>query len=260
MTPKINIPSSMKIVSSEAARGEVLLEGLYPGYGITVGNALRRVLLSSLPGAAVTSFRIAGAQHEFTTIHDIEEDVVDISLNLKRIRFRMFGGDQAELTLKASGEREVTAADIAKHSDVEIVNPDAHIANLTSAKAELDMVLRVERGIGYLPVELRKKERLAMSEIAIDAIFSPVQKVNFKVENMRVGDRTDYNRLHILVETDGSMDPITAIKEASRILAEHFKVFETLESPRGALDTEKQVGKKRTKSARAKTLQKKSKE
>lgn len=239
MSLRINIPADIKVVSGEGNRAEVMLEGLYPGYGVTIGNALRRVLLSSLPGAAITSFRIAGVQHEFTTIPGVEEDIVDTSLNLKLVRFRMFVQDPVELVLKAKGEREVIAADIAKHSDVEVINPNAHIATLTAKNAELDMVLRVNRGIGYSPVELRKKEKLPIGEIAVDAIFTPIQKVNFEVENMRVGDRTDYNRLRITVETDGSIGPLTAVKEASRILTEHFAVFEKLESPRGAPGAEK---------------------
>lgn len=228
MALRIHIPKELKVIAQSGTRAEVLLEGLYPGYGITVGNALRRVLLSSLPGAAITSFRIAGVPHEFTTIPGVMEDAVEIALNLKRVRLKSFSDEPVELILKAKGEREVKAGDIEKHAMVEIVNPSSHIATLTEKGASLDMALRVERGIGYLPVELRKKEKLPIGEIALDAIFTPVTKVNFQVEHMRVGDRTDYNRLRLTVETDGTLDPIVAIKEASAILMEHFTLFGAL--------------------------------
>ncbi len=228
MTPRIQIPKEVKILSASQTYAEVLMEGLYPGYGITIGNALRRVLLSSLPGAAITSFRISGVPHEFTTIDGVLEDVVEISLNLKRIRLKVFSDEPVELILKAKGEGKVRAGDIENNPMVEIVNPDSHIATITDKNVSLEMVLRAERGIGYLPVELRKKEKLPIGEIALDAIFTPITKVNFQVENMRVGDRTDYNRLRLSVETDGTLDPIEAIKEASSILIEHFTVFGTI--------------------------------
>lgn len=228
MALRIHIPNEVKVISQNDTHAEVLLEGLYPGYGITVGNALRRVLLSSLPGAAITSFRITGVPHEFTTIPGILEDVVEIGLNLKRVRLKSFSDEPVELVLKAKGEREVKAGDIDRHAMVEIVNPEAHIATITEKDVSLEMTLRVERGIGYLPVELRKKEKLPIGEIALDAIFTPVKKVNFQVENMRVGDRTDYNRLRLTVDTDGTLDPIAAIKEASAILIDHFTLFGAL--------------------------------
>jgi DNA-directed RNA polymerase subunit alpha len=228
MLPRIHIPKDIKIISKTERSAQVLIEGLYPGYGITVGNAMRRVLFSSMPGAAITSFRISGVPHEFSTIPGVLEDVVDISLNLKQIRLKVFSDEPVELNLVAKGEREIKAGDISPNSLVEIVNPDAHIATLTDKKASIEMTLRAEKGIGYLPVELRKKEKLPIGEIAIDAIFTPITKVNYQVENMRVGDRTDYNSLKIFVETDGTIDPIEAIKEASSILMEHFSLFDKL--------------------------------
>jgi DNA-directed RNA polymerase subunit alpha len=256
MTLRIHIPKEVKVISHGDTHAEVLLEGLYPGYGITVGNALRRVLLSSLPGAAITSFRIAGVPHEFTTIPGVVEDVVEIMLNLKRIRLKSFSEEPVELTLKVKGEREVKAGDIEKNPMVEIVNPEAHIATITEKNVSLEMMFRVERGIGYLPVELRKKEKLPIGEIALDAIFTPITKVNFQVENMRVGDRTDYNRLRLSVDTDGTTDPIAAIKEASEILMEHFALFSSLGgAPEPSLTTSagKQMRKSRKKKVKDET-------
>lgn len=241
MALRIHIPQELKVIAQSGTHAEVLLEGLYPGYGITVGNALRRVLLSSLPGAAITSFRITGVSHEFTTIPGVMEDVVEFALNLKRVRLKTFSDEPVELTLKVKGERDVKAGDIAKNPMVEIVNPQAHIATITEKNVSLDMTLRVERGIGYLPVELRKKEKLSIGEIALDAIFTPATKVNFQVENMRVGDRTDYNRLRLTVDTDGTLDPITAIKEASAILIDHFALFGAL-VPTEEKESEKAAG------------------
>lgn len=230
MTLRIPIPKALKIEIHEKTRAEVLIDGLYPGYGVTVGNALRRVLLSSLPGAAITSFRIAGVSHEFTTVPGVTEDIVEVSLNLKRVRLKSFSEEPVELTLKVKGEREVVAADIESNPMVEIANPETRIATLTDKSAALEMTFRVEQGIGYLPVELRKKEKLSIGEIALDAIFTPVTKVNFQVENMRVGERTDYNRLRLAVATDGTLDPVVAIKEASSILTDHLSVFGDLAS------------------------------
>src|SRR3990167_3187860 len=187
------------------------IEGLYRGYGLTVGNALRRVLLSSLPGAAVTRFKIKGVGHEFTTVPGVVEDVVEIGLNLKQVRFRFYADEPQILTLKVKGERKVTAGDIKGNAQVEIQNPD------------LDIELTVEKGLGYEPVETQKKERLPIGMIAIDAIFSPVTNVNFRVENMRVGERTDYNKVRLEIETDGTISPSSALHKAVNILADHFK-------------------------------------
>lgn len=236
--PSIFLPQPPKVLLEEANRAVIVIEGLYPGYGLTIGNALRRVLLSSLPGAAVTSFTIKGVSHDFSTMPGVIEDVVEISLNLKRLRFRMFGEDSQKLTLSVKGERVVKAKDLAKNSQVEVVNPDQLIATLTSKNAELQMELQVEKGIGYSQVEARKKEKLPIGMIAIDAMFSPVRKVNFEIENMRVGDRTDFNRLKLHIETDGTTAPIEAILRSAEILMEHFDLVKTLSSEREALERE----------------------
>src|SRR3989304_7084306 len=198
------------------------IEGLYRGYGLTVGNALRRVLLSSLPGAAITRFKVKGVGHEFTTIPGVVEDMVEVGLNLKQVRFRFYADEPQILSLKVKGEKKVTAGDIKGNAQVEIQNPDFHIATLGSKTAELDMEFTVEKGLGYEPVETQKKERLPIGMIAIDAIYSPVGNVNFRVENMRVGERTDYNKVRLEIETDGPISPSSALHKASSVLLDHF--------------------------------------
>ena len=219
----------IKKVSETNTEGVFEVEGLYSGYGITVGSALRRVLFSSLPGAAITQFKIRGVQHEFSTVSKIVEDVVEIGLNLKKIRFQIHTNEPQTLFLKVKGEKIVTAADIKTNSEVEVITPDVQIATLTDKSAELDMELRVERGLGFVPVEARKSEKLPIGTVAIDAAFSPVIKANFSVENMRVGDRTDYNRLIISVTTDGSITPSSALHKASNILKDHFDKVSQIE-------------------------------
>lgn len=213
---------TIKRISETNTEGVFEIEGLYSGYGLTVGNALRRVLLSSLPGAAITQFKIKGVNHDFSTIPNVVEDVVEIGLNFKKIRFRAHNNEPQILTLKVKGEKKVTASDIDLNSEVELVTPDAHIATLTNKNAELEIEFRVERGLGYSPVETRKFEKLSIGTVALDAFFSPVVKVNFSVENMRVGDRTDYNRLKIGIQTDGTIAPSSALHKASNILKDHF--------------------------------------
>ncbi len=199
------------------------IEGLYRGYGVTVGNALRRILFSSLPGAAITRFKIKAVGHEFTTIPGVVEDVVEIGLNLKQVRFRFYADEPQILTLKVKGEKKVTAGDIKGNAQVEVQNPETHIATLGAKSSELDMELTVQKGLGYEPVETQIKERLPIGMIAIDAIYSPVVNVNFRIENMRVGERTDYNKVRLTLETDGTISPSSALHKAVNILADHFK-------------------------------------
>ena len=220
----VHLSESVKInrVSENDKRGVFDIEGLYRGYGTTIGNALRRALLSSLPGAAITRFKIKGVGHEFTTVPGMMEDVVELGLNLKQVRLKFFASEPQILTLTVKGEREVTAGDIKGTTDVVVANPDLHIATLTTRSAELDIELTVEKGLGYAPVELQKTEKLPIGSIALDAIFSPVVNVNFSVENMRVEDRTDYNRLRIEIETDGTISPSNVLHKAANILLDHF--------------------------------------
>lgn len=225
-------PVKIKKISEDEKVGIFHIEGLYTGFGLTLGNALRRALLSSLPGAAITQAKIKEVGHEFSTIPGVAEDVVELTLNLKRVRFKFFADEPQILTLKVKGEKEVKAGDIKSNPQVEIVNPELHLATLTGKKAELNMELTVEKGLGYLPAAERKQERLSIGTIVIDAIFSPITKVNFSVENMRVGERTDYNRLKIEIETDGSISPSEALHKASNVLKDHFgKLSIALASP-----------------------------
>ncbi len=219
----------IKKISESRKDGVFEIEGLYTGYGLTMGNALRRTLLSSLPGAAITQAKINGVDHEFSTIDGIKEDMLELVLNLKKIRFSFHAEEPQVLTLKVKGEKKVTAGDIKGNAQVEIVNPDIHIATLTTKNSELDMELTVEKGLGYVPVEARKLGKLPIKTIALDAAFAPVIRVNFTVENMRLGERTDYNRLRLIIETDGSISPSSALRKACRILADYIEKISLIE-------------------------------
>ncbi len=213
---------AIKTVSEDAKRGVFEIEGLFAGYGLTIGNALRRTLFSSFPGAAVTEIKVKNAPHEFSTLPGLKEDLVTLTMNFKKLRFRMHTNEPQVITLKAKGVKTVTAADVESNSQVEVLNPDEVLATLTSKDADLDIEIKVERGLGYSPVESRKSGRLAVGTIAIDAIFTPVLKVNYTTEDMRVGERTDYNRLRIEIETDGSVSPSSALHKAANTLKDHF--------------------------------------
>lgn len=221
----ITLPHKPKVIEKENNRAVIEIEACYPGYGTNLGNVLRRVLLSSLPGAAITGVKIKGVQHEFSNIPHIVEDVVQIILNLKQVRFKLYTDQSVKTSLKVKGEKEVTAGDIKTSAQLEIANPKVHIASLTDRKASLEMELEVESGLGYSAVESRKKEKLEVGKIAVDAIFSPVRKVNYSIENMRVGERTDYDRLRMTIETDGTIKPEEAFQKAAQILVDHFNVL-----------------------------------
>jgi len=221
----ISLPQKPKIIDKTDNSAKFIIEGLYPGYGITLGNALRRVLLSSLEGAAVTEVRIKGVDHEFTTVKGVLEDVIILGLNLKKMKFKLHGDEPQKATLKVKGEKEVAGKDFEYPSQLELANKDVHIATLTDKKAELELEILVEKGLGYEAVETRKKDKLEIGQIALDAIFSPITKVSFQVENMRVGDRTDFDKLIIGVETDGTMDPEEAMLKATQTLIDHFNVL-----------------------------------
>ncbi len=217
--------SNFKVSEQSRSFGKFEIEGLYPGYGTTLGNALRRVLLSSIEGAAVTSFKIEGVPHEFSTLDGVKETVVDIMLNLKQLRVKLFDDQPQTLKLNVKGEKEITAKDFEPNPLVEVLNPDLKIATLTDKKAKLELEATVERGLGYSEIEERKKEKLPVGTIALDAIFSPIRRVNFWVEDMRVGEKTDYNRLYLEIETDGSITPQEALIKAAAILDEHFSLL-----------------------------------
>lgn len=221
----IQLPEQIKVVSRDGNKASFEILPLLPGYGPTIANPLRRVLLSSLEGAAVTSVKIKGVDHEFSTLPGLLEDVIELILNIKKIRFRLYSDGPVKITLAVKGEKTITASDIKLPADLEIINSDQHIATITDKKTSLEIEMEVEKGIGYIPVEQRQKDKLAIGVIAIDAIFSPVKIVNFTVENVRVGQRIDFNKILMDIETDGSISPETAMRNASEILVNHFKLI-----------------------------------
>jgi len=214
----IALPLQPKIVLEEKNKGVYEIDNLYAGYGNTLGNSLRRVILSSLPGAAVTMAKIKGVNHEFSTIPGIKEDVIAILLNLKLMRFKIVGEDSYKAVLSTKGQKKVFASDFKAPSQLEILNKDLLIATLTDKEAELDLEITVEKGLGYVPKEILKKDKVETGLLMLDATFTPARKVNYEVENMRVGERTDYNRLRFLIETDGSITPREALESSVKLL------------------------------------------
>ncbi len=226
----IPLPSKPKIIERKKENTTLFeMNSLYPGYGVTIGNSVRRVLLSSLGGVAITKMKIEDVNHEFSTIPNVMEDVITIMMNLKELRFIMHSDDVQEVKLSVKGEKEVKGSDLKVPTQVELLTPDVHIATLTNKKASLEMELEIERGIGYSAAEDRKEEKLEVGKVLLDAIFTPVRRVNFYVENMRVGERTDFDRLFLEVETDGTMSPEEALFKASDILLKHFEILSSLE-------------------------------
>jgi DNA-directed RNA polymerase subunit alpha len=221
MSNNIHTPGLVKVDEHHATSATFSVEPLHSGYGMTLGNSLRRVLLSSISGAAVTAFKIEGVTHEFTSVPGVKEDVVDIMMNLKNVRFRVYGNEPQNLRIIKSGKGPVTAKDIATNADVEIVNPDLVIATIDDDKAKLTVDLTVEVGRGYRTIEEGTAKK-ASDMIAIDAIFSPVLRVRYKVENTRVGQATDLDKLLITVDTDGSITPQDAFEEACAILVNQY--------------------------------------
>ncbi|MDP3965850.1 MAG: DNA-directed RNA polymerase subunit alpha [bacterium] len=218
----IALPSKPRVVSESERSGTYEIDGLYPGYGYTLGNSLRRIILSSLPGAAITHVKIPGVAHEFSTIEGVKEDVVTILLNIRKIRLKLVTDEPQTITLHVKGPKAVTAEDLKLPGQVEVLNPESHIADV-SGKVTLDIEIRAERGLGYIPKEVHQKERVDVGTIALDAIFSPIRRVNYEVENMRVGDRTDFNRLRILIETDGTIEPREALERSIETMIHQLK-------------------------------------
>jgi DNA-directed RNA polymerase subunit alpha len=231
------LPSKPKIVSEEGFAGVYEIDGLYPGYGHTLGNSLRRIILSSLPGAAITAVKINGVDHEFSTLEGVKEDVINIILNLKKVRFKMLTGESQKAELKIKGIKDVTAADITVPGQLEVLNPEQVIATVTDKNTELVIEMSIESGLGYIPKEQIQKERVDIGTIALDAIFTPIRRVNYEVENMRVGDRTDFNKLRIFVETDGTLTPREAVENSIAIMIKQLKAIvgfaeeEVIEAP-----------------------------
>lgn len=242
----IALPSKPRIVSETETSGSYEIDGLYPGYGYTLGNSLRRIILSSLPGAAITHVKIPGIPHEFSTIEGMREDVVTLLLNVRKIRLHLSVDESQILTLSIKGPKEITASDIKVPGQVEVLNPDQYIATLTG-KTSLEIELHAERGLGYVPKETHQKERVEIGTIALDAIFSPIRRVNYEVENMRVGDRTDFNRLRIFIETDGTLTPHEALERSIETMIHQlkaivgFKEEEEIPVDTGAMTTEVSV-------------------
>ena len=219
----IILPSKPKVITEDTVKGSYDIEGLYPGYGHTLGNSLRRIILSSLMGAAITTVKIDGVAHEFSTIEGVKEDVIMILLNLKKARFKLSTMEPQTATITVKGAKNVTAGDIKVGGQVEILNPDLHIATLTDKNASFTVEVTIEKGFGYVPKEVHQKEKVDIGTIALDAIFTPIRRVNYEVENMRVGDRTDYNRLKISVETDGTITPRRALESSIEIMISQLK-------------------------------------
>lgn len=230
----VQLPEEVKVVSTTGNRAVFEIGPLMPGYGATIANPLRRVLLSSLEGAAITSLKIKGVDHEFGAIPGVLEDVIQVILNLKKLRFRSFSADPVTVKLSSKGEGVVTGGDVELTSDVELINPEQPICTISDKKTSVEMELTIEKGRGYVSVEQRQKEKLPIGVIAIDAIFSPVRLVNFSVEDVRVGQRIDFNKVVIEIETDGSIQPEKALKEAGQILRDHFDLVSQISVPETA--------------------------
>lgn len=256
----ISLPLKSKVIQKEKNKAVFEIEALYPGYGITIGNSLRRVLISSLEGAAVTQVKIKNVSHEFSVIPGVLEDVINIMLNLKQLRFKIFTKEPQKALLKVKGEKKVRGSDFKLPSQLELINKEAHIATLTDKKAGLEIEIQVSKGIGYVSKEARKKEKLEVGVVLLDAIFTPVKRVAFRVENMRVGKRTDFDKLFLEIETDGTVSPQQAFSRSSEILFKHFNLFfETFkekekplvkkekEKPRKSKKHEKKKKRKKTK-------------
>jgi len=220
----ITLPSKPRIVSEEGVQGVYEIDSLYPGYGHTLGNSLRRIILSSLPGAAVTQVKIEGVPHEFATIDGVRESVMEILLNLKRVHFVLHGDEPQTISLTVKGSGEITAKNFKLPSQVEIKNPEQHICDL-SGKANIELEATIERGLGYVSREVLTREKVDIGTIALDATFTPIRRVNYEVENMRVGDRTDFNRLRILIETNGTIAPREALEKSIETMVHQLRAI-----------------------------------
>jgi DNA-directed RNA polymerase subunit alpha len=239
MDHHITLPSKPRVVSEEGMLGIYEIDSLYPGYGQTLGNSLRRIIFSSLPGAAITSVKIEDVSHEFATIEGIRESVMEILLNLKRVHFTLHGDEAQTIRLSIKGPKEVTAADFQTSSQVEIANPGQHIASI-AGKISFELEATIERGLGYVPREVLTKEKADIGTIALDAAFTPIRRANYEVEDMRVGDRTDFNRLRVIIETNGTISPRQALESSIEIMIHQLKAIigfqEEAEMPQSSRD------------------------
>lgn len=241
----ILLPSKPRVVTEDKIKGTYEIDGLYPGYGHTLGNSLRRIILSSLPGAAITKVKIAGAEHEFSTMDGIKEDVITILINLKKIRFNLITGESQTVKISTKGPKAVTAEDIKSSGQVEILNGDQYICEITDKSTTLDMEITIEHGLGFVPKDVHHKEKVEIGAIAVDAVFTPIRRVSYDVEDMRVGDKTNYNRLKMFIETDGSVTPREALESAIRIMITQLQAildFKVEDERTPVLDTEEPMG------------------
>lgn len=222
MENHVTLPSKPRVVSEEGTQGIYEIDSLYPGYGHTLGNSLRRIILSSLSGATVTAVKIEDVPHEFATMEGLRESVMEVLLNLKRVHFVLHGDEPQTVRLSAKGPKAITAADFTLPTQVEIANPDQYIADI-AGKVPFELEATIERGLGYVPREMLTKEKVDIGTIALDATFTPIRRVNYEVENMRVGDRTDFNRLRILIETNGTIAPREALESSIEIMIHQLK-------------------------------------
>lgn len=225
----VSLPQKPKYTPVDEVSGKFEILGCYPGYGVTLGNALRRVLLSSLGGAAISAVKIKGVSHEFSVIEGVKEDIVQIILNLKKVRFKMHGDETMKVSLKFKGEGQITAKEIKCSSGIEVVNADQVIASVTDKKTEIEMEIEVSKGLGYVPIEQQERTEKEIGVIAVDAVYTPIRRVNYGVENMRVGKRTDYNKITLEIVTDGSITPQEAFSQATNILVEQFSALVGIE-------------------------------
>lgn len=225
MDYQIVLPSKPKIVSEKEFSGVYEIDGLYPGYGHTLGNSLRRIILSSLPGAAITEVKIEGVSHEFSTLPGLQEDIITLLLNLKKVRIKLNTDEPQMISLSIKGAKEVTAKDIEAPGQVEILNPEQVIGHITDKNASLKIDMKVQRGLGYVSKEALQKDKVDIGTIALDASFTPIRRVNYEVENMRVGDRTDFNRLRVSIETDGTITPNEALSRSIEIMINQLKAI-----------------------------------
>ena len=221
----IILPSKLSIVSEEkGTKGIYEIDGLYPGYGHTLGNSLRRIILSSLTGAAITSIKIDGVDHEFSVIDGIKEDVITILLHLKQVRFRLNTDEPQTVKIQTKGPKIITAGDIELTGQVEVLNPDLFIAEITG-KNNFSLEMTIEKGLGFVPKDMHQKTKNEVGVISVDAIFTPIRRVSYEVENMRVGDKTNHNRLRMTIETDGTLTPREALEKAITVMVEQLQAI-----------------------------------
>jgi DNA-directed RNA polymerase subunit alpha len=239
---KIIMPSKPRVVLEEGNKGVFEIDGLSPGYGHTLGNSLRRIILSSLPGASVTSIKIDGVSHEFQTMDGIKEDVIVMILNLKKTRFKMLSDEPQTVLLNVKGPKEVLASDIKTGGQVEILNPELHIAEVTG-KVTLNIEMKIEKGLGFIPKETFQKDKVDVGTIAVDAIFTPIRRVAYEVENMRVGDLTNHNRLRISIETDGTLTAREALSRSIEIMINQLKAIIDFKEPEEEVKAAKGISK-----------------